>query len=164
MRHSRRRRAGCILPWGSSVARNSISTSATCRTSTSRASASPSMRSASISNVDGGAMNNSQSPGQPPGVIAGQELRDRLRDRITGFRTTQMIHVAAKLGLADLLADGPRRPGELAAAVGAEPQALYRLLRALAGLGIFAENDDGAFALTPQAALLRAGVPGSLHS
>jgi DNA-binding IclR family transcriptional regulator len=65
--------------------------------------------------------------------------------------------------LADRLAWGPRRAADLAASVGAEPQALHRLLRALAALGIFAEDDTGAFALTPQADLLRSDVQGSLR-
>ena len=88
---------------------------------------------------------------------------DLLRERIMGFRATQMIHVAAKLGLADRLAWGPRRAADLAASVGAEPQALHRLLRALSALGIFAEDDTGAFALTPQAELLRSDAQGSLR-
>ena len=90
-------------------------------------------------------------------------LRDALREQIMGFRTTQMIHVAAKLGLADRLAAGPRPVEALAAAVGAEPQALHRLLRALASLGIFAQDEAGDFALTPQAELLRSDVQGSLR-
>ena len=90
-------------------------------------------------------------------------LRDALREQIMGFRATQMIHVAAKLGLADQLAAGPRPVEDLAAAVGAEPQALRRLLRALASLGIFAQDEAGGFALTPQAELLRSDVQGSLR-
>ena len=92
-----------------------------------------------------------------------QHLRDALRDRIMGFRATQMIHVAAKLGLADRLAAGPRSPYDLAIDIGAEPQALHRLLRGLASLGIFAEDAVGDFALTPQAELLRSDVQGSLR-
>jgi hypothetical protein len=90
-------------------------------------------------------------------------LREVLREQIMGFRATQMIHVAAKLGLADLLAAGPRPVEELAAMAGAEPQALHRLLRALASLGIFAEDPAGDFVLTPQAELLRSDVQGSLR-
>ena len=90
-------------------------------------------------------------------------LREVLREQIMGFRATQMIHVAAKLGLADLLAAGPRPVEELAVAAGAEPQALHRLLRALASLGIFAEDSAGDFVLTPQAELLRSDVQGSLR-
>jgi SAM-dependent methyltransferase len=91
------------------------------------------------------------------------DLREALREQIMGFRTTQMIHVAAKLGLADLLASGPRPVADLAATVGADPQALHRLLRALASLGIFAEDAAGDFALTPQAELLRSDVQDSLR-
>ena len=97
------------------------------------------------------------------GAQRDRQLRESLRDRIMGFRITQMIHVAAKLGLADHLAAGPRSVADLANAVAAEPEALYRLLRALAGLGIFAENAVGEFALTPQAELLRSDVQGSLR-
>ena len=84
---------------------------------------------------------------QPPGAAAGETVR-RL---IMGFRTTQLIHVAAKLGIADRLEDGPQEVAVLASAVGADPRALRRLLRALASLEIFAETPDGRFALTPLA-------------
>jgi hypothetical protein len=86
-----------------------------------------------------------------------------LANLIMGFRVTQMIHVAAKLGIADQLSGGPRSAGELAQATGVQPQALYRLLRALASLGIFAESDNGVFRLTPLAELLRSDRPGSLR-
>jgi hypothetical protein len=86
-----------------------------------------------------------------------------LRQLIMGFRATQLVYVAAKLGLADQLENGPQTAEALARAVGAAPRALYRLLRALASIGIFAENRDGAFALTPMARLLQS-KPGSLRS
>jgi hypothetical protein len=82
---------------------------------------------------------------------------------LSGFRRTQMIYVAAKLGIADQLAAGPRRVDELAGAVAADPPSLYRLLRALASLEIFAETDDGRFGLTPLAELLRTDAPDSLR-
>ncbi len=87
-----------------------------------------------------------------------------LRQLIMGFRMTQLIYVAAKLGLADQLEQGPQTPQQLGHAVGAEPHALYRLLRALASLGLFAETDEGAFTVTPLAQLLQTHVPGSLRS
>lgn len=80
-----------------------------------------------------------------------------------GFRTTQLIHVAAKLGIADVLKDGPQDASALARAVGAHPRALYRLLRALASLGIFAETTDGRFQITPLAQTLRSDTPRSLR-
>jgi hypothetical protein len=78
-------------------------------------------------------------------------------------RVQQAISVAASLRIADLLADGPRPADELAAEAGAHPDALARLLRALAAHGVFAETAPGRFGLTPMAALLRQGAPGSLH-
>ena len=86
-----------------------------------------------------------------------------LRQLIMGFRATQLIHVAAKLDIADHLRLGPQTPHQLAPVVGAEPRSLLRLLRALASLGIFAETAAGAFELTPSAQLLRSDVPGSLR-
>jgi DNA-binding IclR family transcriptional regulator len=76
----------------------------------------------------------------------------------------QALIVAAQLGIADQLADGPRHAEELAAAIGAHSPALYRLLRALASLGAFAILDDGRFALMPLAEPLRTDVPGSLRA
>ncbi|GAB4199864.1 MAG: methyltransferase [Roseiflexaceae bacterium] len=83
---------------------------------------------------------------------------------IMGCFSSQTIHVAAKLRIPDLLKDGPRSALELADATGTNPQALYRVLRALAGIGVFAEDDDGRFGLTPLAELLRTDVPGSMHA
>jgi SAM-dependent methyltransferase len=81
---------------------------------------------------------------------------------IMGFRVTQLLHVAAKLGVADHL-QTPRTPDELASLVGADAGALRRILRALASLGVFAEGAGGAFTLTPLAQPLRSDVPGSLR-
>jgi hypothetical protein len=103
-----------------------------------------------------------ESPSQQPQPVVSAAVT--LRQLIMGFRVTQLICVAAKLGLADQLQQGPQTPQQLAHAVGAEPQALYRLLRALANLGLFAETAGGAFALTPLAQLLRTNVDGSIRS
>ena len=88
----------------------------------------------------------------------------RMRQLIMGFRASQFIYVAAKLGLADKLANGPCDAAVLAAAVGAAPQPLYRLLRALASIGILQESPERTFALTPLAHPLRSDAPGSLRS
>jgi O-methyltransferase/methyltransferase family protein len=77
-----------------------------------------------------------------------------LRHLCTGFWTTKAVAVAAELGIADQLQDGPKTAAELAQAVGAHPGALYRLLRAIAGVGVFAEDGQGRFSMTPLAALL----------
>ena len=66
-----------------------------------------------------------------------------------GYWVSRLIHVAAKLKLADLLKDGPRSAGHLATATGVHAPALYRVLRALASVGIFAETKGGRFKLTP---------------
>src|SRR5690349_151190 len=87
-----------------------------------------------------------------------------LRELIMGFRATQLLHVAARLGLADHLAEGPRTPEALAEAVGAEPRALARVLAALATLGVVHEAHGGAYALAPLGRPLRADTAGSLRA
>ena len=78
---------------------------------------------------------------------------------LNGFQITQAIHVAAALGVADQIAADPVPIAEIAAAVNAHPGALYRLLRALAALGIFREHDDRCFSMTAMAACLRSKSP-----
>lgn len=73
------------------------------------------------------------------------------------------LYVAAKLGIADLIAERPKSAGDLAAATGTHAPSLYRVLRLLASLGIFVEQDDGRFALTPLAGPLRADAPDSVR-
>jgi SAM-dependent methyltransferase len=80
---------------------------------------------------------------------------------LTGYWVTQMLYVAAKLGLADQLAAGPRRAEELAAATQTHAPSLYRLLRALASVGVFVEDAQQRFAMTPLAECLRSDVAGS---
>lgn len=80
-----------------------------------------------------------------------------------GYRKTQMIYVAAKLGLADLLAAGPKTADELAKAAGVHSRSLYRLLRALASFGIFAEDAKGCFGMTALAEQLLSDKPHSLR-
>lgn len=71
--------------------------------------------------------------------------------------------MAASLGVADALAAGARSIGDLAAALGCDVDALYRLLRALAAAGILEESGERRFALTDLGQLLRPDVPGSVH-
>ncbi|MCR4415144.1 MAG: acetylserotonin O-methyltransferase [Thermoguttaceae bacterium] len=72
-------------------------------------------------------------------------------------------YVAAELGIADLLESGPRSCAELAAATGAHERSLFRVLRTLAGFGVFAMDEEGKFRLTPRAELLRSDAPGSVR-
>lgn len=80
------------------------------------------------------------------------------------FRVSQMISVAARLGIADLLVARPRTAQELATRTHTNEDRLYRVLRALAGLGIFKEDDAGRFTLTALAEPLRTDVDGSVRA
>jgi hypothetical protein len=82
----------------------------------------------------------------------------------TGYMASISIHIAAKLGIADLLKDGPRPVSELAAATSTHEDRLYRVLRALASVGVFTETGQRKFALTPAAETLRSDVPGSVRA
>jgi len=83
---------------------------------------------------------------------------------ITGYWVSQAIGVVALLGVADELAAGPRDSDDLARAVGADPQALYRVLRLLASQGLFTQAPTGSFALTPLGDTLRSDSPASVRN
>ncbi|MFJ9821230.1 methyltransferase [Streptomyces sp. NPDC101151] len=96
------------------------------------------------------------------------EVRDQsaayaLLDLIQGAVITQAISVAAKLGIADVLRDGPLPAEEIAKRVGSDPDATYRLLRALSGYAVFAVQPDGRFRLTPIGDALREDAPDSMR-
>jgi hypothetical protein len=76
---------------------------------------------------------------------------------------SQAIYVAATLRIADLLADGSRASDDIAAATDTNPDALYRLLRALATVGVLREEEGRRFALTPFGEPLRSDAPDSIH-
>jgi hypothetical protein len=82
-----------------------------------------------------------------------------LIDMLHGPRVAQGLYVVAYLGLADLVKDGPRSAADLAAATGTHAPSLYRLLRALAGVGVFVEDGQGRFAQTPLSDCLRSDRP-----
>jgi O-methyltransferase domain len=81
----------------------------------------------------------------------------QLWDIIRGALTTRALAVAADLRIADALADSPRPVQDLARQNGADADALYRVLRALASDGIFAEEEPGVFRNTASSDLLRGG-------
>ena len=81
----------------------------------------------------------------------------QLWNLVRGALGTRALAVVADLRVADALADGPRPVADLARHVGADPDTLHRLLRALATDGVFAENDGGSFRNTPASELLRTG-------
>jgi hypothetical protein len=76
---------------------------------------------------------------------------------MTGHIVASAVNIAARLGLSDRLAQGPRTADDLARETGANPDALYRLMRSLAGVGMFEESSDRMFALTPVGAALYDG-------
>jgi hypothetical protein len=88
----------------------------------------------------------------------------RLSRMMSSVWVPQAIYAAAALGVADALADGPKPSAELARLVDAHPDALHRLLRALVALELCTLTDDGAFALTPLGACLRAGTRDSARA
>ena len=83
---------------------------------------------------------------------------------IFGKWVAMALSVAAKLRVADALAAGPKAVTELAADTHTHPPSLYRVLRALASVGVFAEDSDGRFRQTPLSEVLRSDVPGSMRA
>ena len=86
---------------------------------------------------------------------------ERLRQVINGYRVTQAIRVAATLGISDLLVDGPLPVAELADRASAHPGSLYRLMRALASIRVFHEDEGRSFSLTAVGHFLRSDVADS---
>ncbi|MDO3639560.1 methyltransferase [Mycolicibacterium arseniciresistens] len=91
-----------------------------------------------------------------PGNIAMLELA-------TGAWTTAALYTAAKLGIPDQLASGPAHANDVAKRIGAHPESVYRLMRALAGKGVLTQRRDGRFALTRVGDALRSDSDGSLR-
>lgn len=86
-----------------------------------------------------------------------------LLDQVMSFTYPAALRAAAIIGVADHMVDGPKTPQELAKATSTDPQKLYRVLRLLATRGVFREDDQGRFELTPNAELLRKDVPLSVR-
>jgi len=80
-----------------------------------------------------------------------------------GYMASSALYLAIALNVPDELASGPKDVAALARACGANEDALYRILRLLASMGVFVEQSPRRFALTPAADLLRKDVPGSLR-
>ncbi len=97
-----------------------------------------------------------EAPALPPGFA--------LYQMAMGHLVPRALALAAKLGLADLLKDGPRGAGDLAAATQTHAPSLARVARLLASVGVFAEQPDDTFALTSLGELLRADAPGSVRA
>ena len=93
-----------------------------------------------------------------------ESLIDTLRQMATGFARTQELYTAVKLGIADHLASGPKKSSELAQAVNAHPQALYRFMRKMVVHNLLSQEEDGSFRLLPMGEYLRTDHSDSLHN
>jgi hypothetical protein len=82
---------------------------------------------------------------------------------LAGFQLSQALYVVAKLGVPDLLVEGPRPADTLAEAAGADAGCLRRILRTLASIGLFEETPDDGYALTPLGRTLATDDPGSVR-
>ena len=100
---------------------------------------------------------NPQSTNQPP-------PHAQLVQMAMAHWVSHIVYVAAKLNLADLLAQGPRSADALAGPTGTHALSLYRLMRTLASLGLLTEDATQRFALTPLGEALKTGAPGSARS
>jgi hypothetical protein len=101
---------------------------------------------------------------KPENARTGQESAQQAILRISrGFEVAQCLLVAAQLGLADLLKDGPQSCEELARQTATNRDALQRLLRALVSMDVLAETDSGMLQLTPLAVCLQSAAPNSLR-
>ncbi|MFD7233936.1 methyltransferase [Streptomyces syringium] len=98
-----------------------------------------------------------------PGPGDQESLTIRLSEHALGYLHSAALRVAARIGIADHLADGPRTPEELAALTGVSAPHLQRALRLLATREVFREDKDGAFHLTPAAEFLRSDAPTSMR-
>ncbi|BAZ23677.1 O-methyltransferase family 2 [Kalymmatonema gypsitolerans NIES-4073] len=82
----------------------------------------------------------------------------------TSYWISRALYAAAKLGIADLLKDGPKSCDHLASSTGTNAGSLYRLMRALASVGIFALDEQESFTLTPLATYLQSDAPNSIRA
>lgn len=83
---------------------------------------------------------------------------------ISGFWISRCIYVAAKLGIADLVKNESKTAEELATATGTHPPSLFRVMRALSSVGVFSQDENNRFAITPLSETLRSDIRGSLRA
>jgi O-methyltransferase domain len=99
---------------------------------------------------------NAQSPQTPPPLV--------LMQLLFGKQLTYSLSGVARLGIADHMDGKPKPVAEIAAKAGADQASLYRVMRMLASFGVFKEEPERKFALTPVGMLLKSNAPGSLRS
>jgi hypothetical protein len=104
-------------------------------------------------------------PEEPsPGERTLGEAHAAVQEMANGYWMTQIVYATAKLAIPDLLASVPQGVDELAKATETNPSSLYRLMRALAGLGLARERPDGLFETTDLGRCLETGAPGGLRA
>jgi hypothetical protein len=93
-----------------------------------------------------------------------QPPQAQLIQMATAHWVSRLLYVAAQMNLADRLAEAPRTADELARSTTTDGPSLYRVMRALASLGLFTEDPSHRFSLTPLGEALKTGTPGSVRS
>jgi SAM-dependent methyltransferase len=88
---------------------------------------------------------------------------DVMLQMMSGFWVSRGIYIVAKLGIADYLKDGAKTAEELASLTETNADSLYRILRMLAMVGVFYQDDENCFALTPLSETLLSDAPASLR-
>jgi hypothetical protein len=86
-----------------------------------------------------------------------------LMEMIHSAWNSQALYAGAKLGIPDVLADGPKSAQQVSVEIGADTDGVARLMRHLATMGLFAILDDGRFRLTSMGHAMRADTPGSMR-
>jgi orsellinic acid C2-O-methyltransferase len=104
------------------------------------------------------------SPGAAEPTKEERAAASTLLQMIWGLHISRAVYLAAELGVADLLAAGPRTAAALADATQTDEPALYRVLRLLAALGVLAEPEPRSFGLTVLGDRLRSDVPASMRN
>ena len=88
---------------------------------------------------------------------------EQMVQMISSYWLSQSLGAVARLGIPDWIAAQPRTSEEIAKAVGIDPDAAHRVMRALASIGVFRQLEDARFALTPLGETLRSNVAGSVR-
>src|SRR6516165_5484647 len=96
--------------------------------------------------------------------MPGKNEFNRMRQQLNGFMRTQIIGAAATLSLADHFASAPYSVDDIASMTGLDRGITFRLLRALAAIGLVASDDEGVFRSLPPLETLRSTAPGSLRN
>lgn len=103
-------------------------------------------------------------PESAPSITGQQTPQAQLIQMATAHWVSSIICVAAQMSLADHVAQGAKTASELAQSTKSDASSLYRLMRTLAGMGLFTEDSDHRFSLTPLGEALRTGTSGSVRS